>query len=279
MKVWCTLLTGDEQCLSAHCCSCRRIILQYSDEAWYSMKSIVRRLPRQIKIRTKTVSRRNTYYAPPAYNQANQYVHTNYNTCDCGPQANKCPPGPRGPPGERGLDGENGYPGEPGQPGMNGMALISYMNGENGCIRCPVGPPGPPGLPGPPGNPGDSVLIQINAPGPKGLPGLPGKIGLPGPPGYSAPPGRPGRIGLRGPTGLPGKRGPPGQPGYPGSVGVPGPDAGYCPCPPKTGHYRATTPTNPYDRYAGHSYGVNPVPNQIYNGMTESRDEYRRRLI
>ncbi|PIO66021.1 collagen triple helix repeat protein, partial [Teladorsagia circumcincta] len=216
---------------------------RYSDEAWYDMKSILQRSPRQAPKRAKTVSRRISYYYAPSPEpySAPQPSYAQVDICSCAQQPNYCPSGPVGPPGQPGLDG------------------------------------GAPGLPGPPGENGFDMVVQIGTPGPKGLPGRSGPPGRPGSQGICPPPGQPGPVGLPGPPGHPGKPGSPGQPGYPGVPGVPGQDAEYCPCPPKsTNSYQVPTKTEYAAQYDGIPYG-NDV-DVGYENAQESRAEYRRRL-
>uniref|UniRef100_A0A7E4W5S1 Col_cuticle_N domain-containing protein n=1 Tax=Panagrellus redivivus TaxID=6233 RepID=A0A7E4W5S1_PANRE len=153
----------------------------------------------------------------------------------------QCPMGPPGPPGFNGGPGPAGPDGLPGAPGGG------YFS-----IGLP-GPPGPPGdagapgqlgAPGKPGNPGRDGHASVGAPGPKGPPGLqgnPGNAGNPGNSGYVGQ-GPPGLVGAPGQNGSPGQ---PGSPGIPGRPGMPSHDAGYCPCPRRSGRGRGKQ-SNPY---------------------------------
>ncbi|XGW21224.1 hypothetical protein V3C99_004291 [Haemonchus contortus] len=215
---------------------------RYSDEAWYDMKSLQQRAPRQVPDRARTITRRNPYYvSPPASPySAPQAAYVQPDICSCAQQPNNCPSGPVGPPGQPGSDGEPGYPGEPGHPGADGITVGTYQEETQGCIRCPMGPPGPPGVMGYPGEQGPPGPLGL--PGAVGYPGQPGVCGPPGDRGPNGPPGLPGppgdngfdvvvQIGTPGPKGLPGRAGPPGRPGpqgycpppgQPGIVGPPG---------------------------------------------------------
>ncbi|KAK5986408.1 hypothetical protein GCK32_000383 [Trichostrongylus colubriformis] len=206
---------------------------RYSDEAWYEMKSLLQRSPRQVSNRARKIARRYSYYYPPLPPDSYSMPPASYaqvDVCSCAQQPNNCPSGPTGPPGLPGLDGENGFPGLPGHPGQDGLTVGTYQQELPGCIRCPVGLPGPPGLDGYPG--------EAGPPGPNGLPGA---IGYQGPPGTCGPPGDRGKDGAPGLPGPPGEAGldvvvhvgtpgPKGPPGRPGPSGRPG-QQGYCPPP------------------------------------------------
>nr|CDJ87467.1 Nematode cuticle collagen and Collagen triple helix repeat domain containing protein [Haemonchus contortus] len=133
---------------------------RYSDEAWYDMKSLQQRAPRQ---------------SPVILENQDILVQT-VSLLERIKKKHKGPPGPLGLPGAVGYPGQPGVCGPPGDPGPNG----------------------PPGLPGPPGENGFDVVVQIGTPGPKGLPGRAGPPGRPGPQGYCPPPGQPGIPGVPG---------------------------------------------------------------------------------
>uniref|UniRef100_A0AAF5D161 Col_cuticle_N domain-containing protein n=1 Tax=Strongyloides stercoralis TaxID=6248 RepID=A0AAF5D161_STRER len=68
--------------------------------------------------------------------------------------------------------------------------------------------------------------------GPRGKTGIEGPVGAVGSSASQGAPGIPGAPGNKGPTG---QQGPEGVVGEPGNPGRPGKDAGYCPCPDKSG--------------------------------------------